>query len=81
MPSTSSQNSDTTRVAQSLSYVQGGFEHWGNHSYLSDCGAKTGHDELEPDAEARLERELEGEGSDSSIDLHTPLPFVFILDK
>jgi hypothetical protein len=55
---------------------------WKDDSFVSDYGVPISHDDreldidLNPDVEARLERELEGgkSDSDSSLDLHTPLP-------
>lgn len=45
-------------------------------SVTSDMLAEEGLGELDTDEELRMEKELEGDGSesDSSIDLHTPLP-------
>ena len=56
-------------------------ELWDEDSFISDYGAPvdetgTPYDVLDGDEEARLDRELDGHGSDSdsSLDLHTPLP-------
>ncbi len=56
---------------------------WDEHSFVSDYGVQIDHtgtpfDMLDGDEEARLDRELDGDGSDSdsSLDLHTPLPYV-----
>ena len=58
-------------------------EKWDEDSFVSDYGVPvdetgTPFDMLDGDEEARLDRELDGDGSDSdsSLDLHTPLPYV-----
>lgn len=59
-------------------------EPWRDDSFVSDYGVlldRTGTaiEILDEEEEAKLERELEGDGSDtdSSLDIHTPLPCVF----
>lgn len=54
---------------------------WDEHSFVADYGTQidqtgTPYDLLDGEEEARLDRELDGDGSDSdsSLDLHTPLP-------
>ena len=58
-------------------------EVWDEDSFLSDYGVPvdqtgTPFELLDGREEARLDRELDGDGSDSdsSLDLHTPLPYV-----
>ncbi|TFK82133.1 hypothetical protein K466DRAFT_603923 [Polyporus arcularius HHB13444] len=60
---------------------------WDEHSFVSDYGVQIDHtgtpfDMLDGDEEARLDRELDGDGSDSdsSLDLHTPLPQLMVKD-
>ncbi|KAI0738244.1 hypothetical protein C8Q80DRAFT_1292565 [Daedaleopsis nitida] len=62
-------------------------DHSDNESVLSDYGVLldstgTPYDMLDGEEEARLDRELDGDGSDSdsSLDLHTPLPQLMVRD-
>ncbi|OSC99636.1 hypothetical protein PYCCODRAFT_1446724 [Trametes coccinea BRFM310] len=62
-------------------------EIWDEDSFVSDYGVPidqtgTPFEMLDRDEEARLEKELDGEGSDSdsSLDLHTPLPHLMVRD-
>ncbi|KAI0710675.1 hypothetical protein C8Q76DRAFT_798218 [Earliella scabrosa] len=62
-------------------------EKWDEDSFVSDYGVPvdetgTPFDMLDGDEEARLDRELDGDGSDSdsSLDLHTPLPQLMVRD-
>ncbi|KAI0700247.1 hypothetical protein C8T65DRAFT_658053 [Cerioporus squamosus] len=71
-----------------LAYAQDAMEEvWDEHSFVSDYGTPidqtgTPFDLLDGDEEARLDRELDGDGSDSdsSLDLHTPLPQLMVKD-
>ncbi|RPD55273.1 hypothetical protein L226DRAFT_258595 [Lentinus tigrinus ALCF2SS1-7] len=60
---------------------------WDEDSFVSDYGVQidqtgTPYELLDGDEEARLDRELDGGGSDSdsSLDLHTPLPQLMVKD-
>ncbi|KAI0668170.1 hypothetical protein C8Q78DRAFT_1081563 [Trametes maxima] len=60
---------------------------WDEDSFVSDYGVPvdstgTPYEMFDRDEEARLERELDGDGSDSdsSLDLHTPLPHLMVRD-
>lgn len=72
-------------VSSELPYVQTGeLERHDNDSDDSDYGVAldgtgTALEIFDKELEDRLERQLEGDGSDSdsSIDIHTPLPYVF----
>ncbi|KAI0367072.1 hypothetical protein BV20DRAFT_580761 [Pilatotrama ljubarskyi] len=62
-------------------------EVWDEDSFVSDYGVPvdqtgTPYEIFDHDEEARLEKELDGEGSDSdsSLDLHTPLPHLMVKD-
>ncbi|KAI0631381.1 hypothetical protein C8Q77DRAFT_1159182 [Trametes polyzona] len=62
-------------------------EGWDEDSFVSDYGVPvdqtgTPYEMMDGDKEARLEKELDGEGSDSdsSLDLHTPLPHLMVKD-
>ncbi|EJF61904.1 hypothetical protein DICSQDRAFT_146709 [Dichomitus squalens LYAD-421 SS1] len=62
-------------------------EPWDEDSFVTDYGVPvdetgTPYDILDGDEEARLDRELDGDGSDSdsSLDLHTPLPQLMVRD-
>ncbi|CDO76849.1 hypothetical protein BN946_scf185033.g46 [Trametes cinnabarina] len=62
-------------------------ELWDEDSFVSDYGVPmdetgTPFEMLDRDEEARLEKELDGDGSDSdsSLDLHTPLPHLMVKD-
>lgn len=68
-----------------LAYAQSAMvdDPWDEDSFVSDYGVPidqtgTPYDMFDGDEEARLDRELDGDGSDSdsSLDLHTPLPCV-----
>ncbi|KAI0824407.1 hypothetical protein BC628DRAFT_1411015 [Trametes gibbosa] len=60
---------------------------WDEDSFVSDYGVPVDHtgtpyEIFDRDEEARLDRELDGDGSDSdsSLDLHTPLPHLMVKD-
>ncbi|KAI0354513.1 hypothetical protein OH77DRAFT_507076 [Trametes cingulata] len=62
-------------------------EVWDEDSFVSDYGVPvdqtgTPYEMFDRDEEARLDKELDGEGSDSdsSLDLHTPLPHLMVKD-
>ncbi|KAI8977755.1 hypothetical protein BD414DRAFT_517012 [Trametes punicea] len=64
-----------------------GIDVWDEDSFVSDYGVPvdetgTPYEILDDEEEARLEKELDGEGSDSdsSLDLHTPLPHLMVKD-
>ncbi|OCH87600.1 hypothetical protein OBBRIDRAFT_837256 [Obba rivulosa] len=92
---TSSRRTSETMVTRStpvpltpseLPYVRTA-EAWGDESLVEDYGTPldatgTAYDMLDGDAELRLERQLDGEGSDSdsSLDIHTPLPHLMLRD-
>ncbi|KAI1793666.1 hypothetical protein LXA43DRAFT_971701 [Ganoderma leucocontextum] len=75
-----------------LAYAQTAMAHeppesWNEDSFASDYGVPldetgTPYDVVDGDEEARLDRELDGDGddSDSSLDLHTPLPQLMVRD-
>ncbi|OBZ66417.1 hypothetical protein A0H81_13704 [Grifola frondosa] len=71
-----------------LAYMKnpiGADEHWDHDSYVSDYGVpvdQTGTpiEIFDEEEEQRLDRELDGSDSDSSLDLHTPLPNLMLRD-
>ncbi|KAH9895641.1 hypothetical protein C8Q73DRAFT_643893 [Cubamyces lactineus] len=67
--------------------VEGEGDVWDEDSFVSDYGVPidetgTPYEMFDGEEEARLEKELDGDGSDSdsSLDLHTPLPHLMVRD-
>ncbi|KAI0324859.1 hypothetical protein GY45DRAFT_1375226 [Cubamyces sp. BRFM 1775] len=67
--------------------VEGEGEVWDEDSFVSDYGVPmdetgTPYEMFDGEEEARLDKELDGDGSDSdsSLDLHTPLPHLMVRD-
>ncbi|KAL1943483.1 hypothetical protein VTO73DRAFT_3928 [Trametes versicolor] len=77
---------EQTAMASSAAHAHDG-EVWDEDSFVSDYGVPidqtgTPYEMFDGDEEARLEKELDGDGSDSdsSLDLHTPLPDLMVKD-
>ncbi len=73
---------EQTAMASGAAHAHDG-DMWDEDSFVSDYGVPidqtgTPYEMFDGDEEARLEKELDGDGSDSdsSLDLHTPLPYV-----